>query len=33
MKAGRTYFDYLEDILDAMQKISGFIQDMDYEQF
>ncbi len=33
MKAERTYFDYLEDILDAMQKIRGFIQGMDYEQF
>ncbi len=33
MKAERTYFDYPEDILDAMQKIRGFIQSMDYEQF
>jgi uncharacterized protein with HEPN domain len=33
MKTERTYFDYLEDILDAMQKIRGFIQGMDYEQF
>jgi uncharacterized protein with HEPN domain len=33
MKAERTYLDYLEDILDAMQKIRGFIQGMDYEQF
>ena len=33
MTAERTYFDYLDDILDSMQKIKGFIQGMDYEQF
>lgn len=33
MMAERTYCDYLEDILDAMQKIRVFVRGMDYEQF
>lgn len=33
MMAERTYFDYLEDILDAIQKIRAFIGGVDYERF
>ena len=29
----RTYFDYLEDILDSMKKARGFVEGMDYETF
>ena len=33
MKQGREYSDYLEDILDAIQKATGFIGEMIFEQF
>ncbi|MBI3300820.1 MAG: DUF86 domain-containing protein [Deltaproteobacteria bacterium] len=33
MNAERTYVDYLEDILDAVEKVAQFIQGMTYEQF
>ncbi len=29
----RTYTDYLEDILDSMEKIASFTEGMNYEQF
>ena len=33
MTSERTYVDYLEDILDATEKVAQFIQGMTYEQF
>jgi hypothetical protein len=33
MSSTRPYLDYLEDILDAMEKATAFIQGMTYEQF
>ncbi|MFN0112866.1 MAG: DUF86 domain-containing protein [Blastocatellia bacterium] len=33
MKSGRTYHDYLADILDAVEKAEGFIRAMTVEQF
>jgi uncharacterized protein with HEPN domain len=33
MKAGRTHIDYLEDILDAIDKIKEFIRGMDEKEF
>jgi len=33
MTSERTYVDYLEDILDATEKVGQFIQGMTYEQF
>ena len=33
MTPTRPYLDYLEDILDAMEKATAFIQGMTYEQF
>ncbi len=33
MTAECIWFDYLEDILDAMNKVRAFIEDMDFEQF
>ena len=32
MTSKRTYVDYLEDILDATEKVAQFIQGMSYEQ-
>jgi uncharacterized protein with HEPN domain len=33
MSSTRPYLDYLEDILDAIEKATAFIQGMTYEQF
>lgn len=33
MKSERPYLDYLEDILDAIQKVREFILGMTYEEF
>ena len=33
MKSDRAYVDYLEDIIDAIQKVKQFIADMNFEQF
>jgi uncharacterized protein with HEPN domain len=33
MKIAHLYLDYLEDILDAIQKVRQFIQGMTYEEF
>lgn len=33
MKPKREFTDYLQDILDAIEKVEGFTQGMDYEQF
>ena len=33
MTSARSYLDYLEDILDAIEKAEQFIQGMTYEQF
>lgn len=33
MSRGRAYQDYLEDILDSVEKVSRFVQGMTYEQF
>jgi uncharacterized protein with HEPN domain len=33
MTSARSYLDYLEDILDAIEKAAQFIQGMTYEQF
>ena len=33
MKSERIYADYLEDILDAMAKISHFIEGITFEEF
>lgn len=33
MKSERTYLDYLEDILDAIEKVDQFVEGMTYEQF
>lgn len=33
MTSSRSYLDYFEDILDAIEKVAQFIQDMTYEQF
>jgi uncharacterized protein with HEPN domain len=33
MKSGRTYEDYLRDILDAIGKANQFIKGMSFEQF
>jgi uncharacterized protein with HEPN domain len=33
MTLARSYLDYLEDILDAIEKAEQFIQGMTYEQF
>ncbi len=33
MSAGRTHIDYLADILDAIRKVTQFIQGMAFEEF
>lgn len=33
MNADRVYLDYLMDILEAIEKISGFIENMTYQEF
>jgi uncharacterized protein with HEPN domain len=33
MSADRTYIDYLADILDAIRKVTQFIQQMTFEEF
>lgn len=33
MTHGRTYVDYLSDILDAIEKVAQFIQGMTFEEF
>lgn len=33
MNAGRVYLDYLNDILESIEKISGFIDQMTYQEF
>ncbi len=33
MKHDREYSDYLEDILDAIQKVADFVGEMSFEQF
>ena len=29
----REFLDFVEDILDAMEKAAGFLQDVNFEQF
>lgn len=33
MNAGRTYIDYLADILDAIRKVTEFIHGVTFEEF
>lgn len=33
MKEGRSYHDYLADMLDAMSKVRQFVADMTFDQF
>jgi uncharacterized protein with HEPN domain len=33
MNNQRSYLDFIEDMLDATMKVSGFIEGMDFQQF
>lgn len=33
MKSNREYTDYLKDILDAIEKVQQFVEEMDFEKF